>query len=328
MSSGPDLIATKNSMKGSGLPPPPKWSDMKTLDQKIVWLITRGIRPLLSKTGNALSTTSYTQASQASSDIADTADTLGGIPDEILREIFGWLPGKDIARASAICRRFRIAIDDDPLLSFKKSGNYFGQKDWEEYFGDVGVEPPLPEDIVEILKAPCPVFNSEGKDAGLKVKDTHFLTLIPAAINGDPLTLDLIRELVKSPKNGGNAIKYEYYYPENHNSTPVSKSHWMLMSKDVIPNSKGKSYLEQLKLLPSGHEAPHLIDAVVSIFMHYVHTKERLFSDNPLTYTRCQEKNSSGKYQMSTGGFSGSGLFVCTYDFIRHRIGLCVSRKF
>src|ERR1700733_14909271 len=59
----------------------------------------------------------------------------------------------------------------------------FGKAQCEKYFGDVGIEPPLPPDIEQILDASCPFW------PGKKVKETHLLTLIPQTVNGQSLTL-------------------------------------------------------------------------------------------------------------------------------------------
>jgi len=83
----------------------------------------------------------------------------------------------------------------------------FGKEKWAIYFGDVGVEPPLPPNIHEILQSPCPFF------PGKKVGETHLLTLIPKTVNGKSLTLNSLGELVKSPKQG-NKTKYQEYWKE------------------------------------------------------------------------------------------------------------------
>jgi len=54
----------------------------------------------------------------------------------------------------------------------------FGAADWKKYFGDVGVEPPLPANIDAILNGPCPIWS------GKKVKETHLLMLVPSTVNG------------------------------------------------------------------------------------------------------------------------------------------------
>ena len=180
----------------------------------------------------------------------------------------------------------------------------FGKKKWELFFGNIGIEPPLPPNIQEILNAPCPIWPDK------KVYETHLLTLIPQTVNGEPLTLKALGEFVQKPLQGP-ATKYrdlslgEYKDPPNH------VSHWTLLSRDVIPNSRNKRYVAQAELAQQypGYEIPHILDATVSIFMEHVQSGTRLYSDKPYTYTRCQEKYDAD-WQLAVGGFAAGGLFV------------------
>jgi len=204
----------------------------------------------------------------------------------------------------------------------------FNKLKWEEYIGDVGEEPSLPADMHQILQSQCLIW------PGKTVAQTHILTLIPKTVNGEPLTLKLMDSLVKKPKKG-NKTKLKDSYFSGHDKTVVKKSHWVLMTKDVIPDSRNKSYSDQKQLAQTynkhgiEYEVPKLLDAAMSVFMEYMQTGERLLPDNPLTYTRCQEQESSNKYQMLVGGFSFSGL-VLYYRYYdgSYYFGLCVSRKF
>ena len=72
----------------------------------------------------------------------------------------------------------------------------FGAAAWKKHFGDVGVEPPLPQDIHQILSASCPFWPSK------KVHETHLLVLVPQTVGGKPLTLKTLGELVKKPLAG------------------------------------------------------------------------------------------------------------------------------
>ena len=63
----------------------------------------------------------------------------------------------------------------------------FGAAEWNKYFGDVGVEPPLPDDIVQRLS---------------ELSANNVLVLIPATVNGQPLTLTTVGELVQKPLQG------------------------------------------------------------------------------------------------------------------------------
>ena len=77
----------------------------------------------------------------------------------------------------------------------------FGKAEWEKYIGIVGEEPPLPSDIEEILNDPCPFWPNK------KVHETHVLCLIPQTVNGKPLNLKSLGELVQKPLQG-HATKY------------------------------------------------------------------------------------------------------------------------
>ncbi|MBS0649281.1 MAG: hypothetical protein JSS10_08680 [Verrucomicrobia bacterium] len=204
----------------------------------------------------------------------------------------------------------------------------FGKELWAKYLGDIGKEPPLPSDIQQILQSPCPFF------PGKKVEETHLLTLIPKTVNGKPLSLNSLEELVKHPKQG-EATNYSHYWDkikEQYGSQPLPRSYWVLMTRDVIPGSRNKNYEAQKQLLKSycqkahvPYEVPHLLETVVSIFMEYLKTGQRLYSNNPWTYTRCQERISTRL--LVIGGFSLGGLNISDYGDDENR-GVGGLRKF
>ncbi len=208
----------------------------------------------------------------------------------------------------------------DPALSTC----VFGAAEWKKYIGDPGVEPPLPPDIDQILTAQCPIWPDK------KVHETHLLTLIPATVNGKPLTLKSLGELVQKPLQG-KATGYFDCNPvlRNYVDMPAT-SHWVLMSRDVIPNSRKKSYKDQQTLAQgyTGYVIPNVLDATVAIFMEYVRSGTRLYNDNPWAFTRCQEECNKN-WQLVVGGLSPDGLRVhFCYNFGLKRIGVGVARKF
>jgi hypothetical protein len=46
---------------------------------------------------------------------------------------------------------------------------------------------------------------------GKKIRETHLLVLIPAKVGGKPFSLDLLRDLIQHPNNGGDKTQYCYY---------------------------------------------------------------------------------------------------------------------
>ena len=182
----------------------------------------------------------------------------------------------------------------------------FGKAEWERYFGEVGEQPPLPADIGEILSGPCPYWE------GRRVEDTHMLVLIPQSVNGAPLTLNSLKELIQRPLEGGHNTDYRTY-----NSTikgelgdqGASHSYWALMTKDVLPNSRSKTFSEQQALIQGPYEVPGVLEAATAILMHHAKGGEKLYPQNPNTYTRCQETLSNG-YRVLVGSFGPAGLDV------------------
>jgi len=184
----------------------------------------------------------------------------------------------------------------------------FGKADWERFFGDVGVEPPLPKDIVEVLKSPCPYWG------GKRIEETHLLVLIPQSVNGRPLTLSTLQELTQGPKGGGSATQYRHYdgdVRKEHGDQPVPRSYWALMTKDVLPNSRNKTYGEQQALIKGPYTVPGVLEMATGIMMHHVKRGERLYTDSPNTYTRCLEQVCGNQYRVVVGSFGSSGLDVC-----------------
>ena len=101
------------------------------------------------------------------------------------------------------------------------------------------------------------------------------------------------------------------------------------MTKDVLPESRSKSYSDQQKLVAGldarepTYEVPRTLDAAVCILARFASSKIRLFSN---TYTRCQED--VGGPQVVVGGFAAGGLYVNYNGCGAYPIGIAALRKF
>lgn len=205
----------------------------------------------------------------------------------------------------------------------------FGALKWKQYFG--GVEKiRLPLKMYDILRKSCPFFK------GKRVKDTHILFYMPKEVDGKPLTLNHLEELVKKPKkdSGGNPIQYKEFcdhLKNQYGKQETGAPHWVLMTRDVISESRNRSFEEQCRLIPPGrdYEVSRVLETAVGVFLHYVETGERLLPSTPQwTRARCQEQASWGG-RVVVGGFVKSGLHVdidCYADDIS--TGVVFSRKF
>ena len=162
--------------------------------------------------------------------------------------------------------------------------------------------PPYPQALKDFLNEDDPIF-------GGKRKDNHIVVpLFPMVdIDGIPVpsTLDSLDKLDKS--SGGPGCKY--IWDKIPKDTPAEKEfHWAVLTNDVLPGSRNKSYEKQLKLLPHGYEMPGVFDAARAILWENRHSGKKCFSYNPWTYIRC--KGSVDGLPLAAGGFAPAGLFV------------------
>lgn len=245
----------------------------------------------------------------------------------VLLELSKSLSPKELAAFQLINKNVYQGINrEDYAWKVKmKEMSTFGPEKWNSYFGDVGEVPALPEDIKGILKAPCPFFPDKC------VFETHMLVLIPKTVNGKPLTLNSLRELVKHPTGEGKATDYEYIsnsVSADLGDKPIEASYWALMTKEVLPESRNKSYSDQQNLATAkqGYEVPNLLPAAVCILMEYVSTGRTLYGREPWTYTRCQEKVQGD--QTIVGGFAPAGLNVHNVNYGGGNVGVAALRKF
>lgn len=211
-----------------------------------------------------------------------------------------------------ISKTYQIKGSTTPVPS-----NAFGKAKWSEFFGDIGAEPSLPPDIQKTLNSSCPFW--EGK----KISDTHLLILVPQTIDGQAFNLDKLSEIIKIPKKG---FKASYVYYNDHVKKELGKkqnsSHWILVTKDVIPNSRGQKLTDQKALIKSYSQKTNIpytlltsLELATAVLTEHAKTGTKLFSNNPWTYSWCEEKVNQGQLTTAIGGFSSEGLYVHGYDY-------------
>jgi hypothetical protein len=209
----------------------------------------------------------------------------------------------------------------EPTFRQKHDELVFGKQAWEYYFDEIGIEPTLPLNINTILDTSCPFWH------GKKIRDTHLLMLIPAKVNGKHFSLNLLEMLIRHPQNNGYKAQYRHY--DRHIRQKIGgyaplQSYWILMTRDILPNSSDKCYQEQQKLVDNHanstslpYKLPNALEAATTILMHHVRKGEYLFSNAPRTYTRCKEwvGYADNKCLPTTvGGSYFAGLDI-DYDF-------------
>jgi hypothetical protein len=112
------------------------------------------------------------------------------------------------------------------------------------------------------------------------------------------------------------------------------RSYWVLMTRDVLPDSRSKTYEAQKEMVAAHasrervpYALPSVLEAATAILMHHALEGERLFGDHPWTYTRCPEVV-HGRDSAVVGGFESSGLGIGNGRYVSHHSGVACCRKF
>ncbi len=195
--------------------------------------------------------------------------------------------------------------------------------------------PPLPENIYAILNEKCPIYGDQIKEDGTRprVGETHFLQLICE----EDGSLNRFENVVKnygkthytregySLENPLQFRKFRRESREEHGDTPF-ETHWELITKDVIPGSRDKTYDEQVSIVAAlaqkafaNYEIP-LLSMVNSLFLHKIATEDSLsICSHVQEITR--------DCHLFAGAFTLSGLFV-TYRKNECDYGVGACRRF
>jgi hypothetical protein len=241
--------------------------------------------------------------------ISSSSSAIPGLPENVLeKNIFANLPLPALGTCSLVCKAWnKTASKQMEAFSYD---NAFGPKEWYTCFGvRLKNVPRLPQNITEIISASFLLWPNK------KVDETRLLALVPETVNGQPFNLKLLGELVKKPLTG-NPTQYKGFFLGEYTDPDAPPSHWVLLSRDVIEGSRGQSYKDQQALLAQCSqkdtvpcEVPKVLDATVCIVTEYVRFGTRLYSNDPFTWTRCQEKSDSDEdWQVGIGCYTSAGL--------------------
>ena len=265
-------------------------------------------------------------------------DPIEIFPAELVLEVFSHLNLATLGTICCVSKAWK-QLANEPILW--KIAIYreiaFGNDKWAQCFGtDVVKNEDNREEFSSLPSddfiADCKKFKSIFPERN--AKDSLMLVRLPKTLNGG-LTLKNLGKLAESYFSNSD-IGYKFIWPgivEELGDKSIDKSHWVLMTKDILPGSRAKSYGEQQKIVADlakksliGYEVPETLESAVCILSQYFGSNIRLFSDNPWTYTRCKDKVQG--YETVVGGFAPAGLDVYYdhYDYVL--IGVAALRKF
>lgn len=248
--------------------------------------------------------------------------------DELLKFIFLKVKFKDLYTCTLVSRKWKILTDDKVLVKkLYYEGFCFNPADWNKFYMEGVISNDiiaqafnlLPSNFDEILKGPCPIF------AGKRVIDTHMLVWVPEGIR-----VDNIGSFLKQISEFSNNFKgFKVYNLADDDKIKPITAGWLLMTIDVIPNSRKKTMAEQGKLIENidsknNYRIPKAGEVVVCIIAEYLKSKNRKRLFRQGTLTRCQEtirgysfeaNNLLTNHPACVGNFSPTGLEVVPFQF-------------
>ena len=170
---------------------------------------------------------------------------------------------------------------------------------------DIGVVPPLPDGIVDMLKSRCELENNDKT-----VAETHRLVLIPASIDRVPTSINSLRKFAAEYGKGREPAfrSQDWYAGEAFANRPLAQSKWVLMYGTMAPNTGSKNDAEQIEAIKGykQYETVGALEAIGTLVLGYLEHQRRDFSG---AWCRTEVRASSGA-RVAVGYFSSGGLHV------------------
>lgn len=220
------------------------------LAQKVNALFLSCFQPTSDREPNASRSRISSENGSASIEGESVANSV--MPVEILQSVFRHLSNSDLAKARGICREWRDIIDGQLDTKCRARGVCFLGKNAWAHLGDVGEEPLLPENLMEILSRPCP------KSLGLQRFGSTFgeafmLLFVPAKLNGQPLNYSLFKSSIRQDLvvDKFPRARKGFEVLSGEKGCFTDKGYWMLLSKGFMgpptPSSETEGWISWLE---------------------------------------------------------------------------------
>ena len=152
-----------------------------------------------------------------------------------------------------------------------------------------------------------------------KLVNTHTLVWIPEKLNGQIATINTFSTYLR-------LVVYISYPDLKIEMSKSFSSQWVLISNDILPNSKNIAYAEQEKLVQhlnqgdyTNWRVPKLSEIFVSAAAYYFKTGKILFKgDSEMTYVNCQDlfEGCHLAFRSTDSTHSFVNYYQKDYDFI------------
>lgn len=236
-------------------------------------------------------------------------------PNEITSHIFSFLEYNELLVCAVVSRTWN-ALAESWLKKTILSNLAFGRRLWTQCIGDTGAEPSLPRKINELLNRECHFW------PGKKIRETHMLVLIPKTIEGNPVTVRYLNDSNLTSKDDRNpSVLVTTEISQIVDPITVDHSRWVLITKEIVPDTVEKDYDEQARQIQMAAEKtglpysiPSILEATTCIFSDLINPTDPnyyLFGGlGNYKFTRCESVNS---YDLHIG-------FVCDGGFLLKKL--------
>ena len=218
------------------------------------------------------------------------------LPPELMTYAFSFLSPEDLARASGLCKDWRLLGSSEHLwqeFDLHKVCRVFDQEVWETHFdvGSVGVDASGAEPMNKRTVIPFLIRLSRQVEANAGVT----LLTLPKG-----LTLNKLITLGAAPKQG-EAVEFRYIWPciiDDHGDVAVPKTQTLAITNFFLKESRDKTLSEQRALAQRHecHDLPSFLSMASLVFLTRLGKLKGRRYDNNLTssFASCPEKASLG----------------------------------
>lgn len=155
---------------------------------------------------------------------------------------------------------------------------------------DIGDVPALPANILEILRMECTLAND-----GRTIAETHRLTLIPARIDSEPVTVNYLGRLATEGVSDTDPNSYEQGGSdiEAYANAPFEESIWVLEYESAAPGTSNENDAKRTLVVDefNNHRIARIRERIGTMLIqgreHNEHRDDNFFG-------LCEERSASG----------------------------------
>ena len=233
------------------------------------------------------------------------------LSDEIVKNILKYLDFPSLCMSRGVCQQWkRIAFHvEDPETVVRRTAGVavFGATEWKHHFGlDVADEPAVD---LERLHAHFARFTR------LPIENAMGFTLLTLPRD---LSFNMLVQLTHR-HSAGTAAKFNSIcegFTQKYGEDTIGHTTRVMLTNNVLNETRHKLFGDLRRLVYGlGARLPRALEVAMLCLTRFATTEQRLYGDNPWTYTLCSEivMTTFHPNEILVGGFSSTGLRVINY---------------